>query len=186
MHYLYQEFYEAPAASYYGPGRGYEESDVLEALNTVTGHDFSPFFDRNVSGTLPLPFQEDLAKAGLQLRIQTPPDAPPSLGIAVQPEPRGARIVSVIPGGAAERAGLSRDDLLVDIDDQSLATDDLATRLKAYPPGATIPINVERHGRRERVDVKLDPPIPSLYSIVPLSSVTSEQKELREAWLAGR
>jgi predicted metalloprotease with PDZ domain len=92
--------------------------------------------------------------------------------------------LAIIPGGAADRAGLSRDDLLIDIDDQSLATDDLATRLKPYPVGAHVPINVERHGRRERITVTLDPPTRSQYSIAPLPTAAPEQVAIREAWLA--
>jgi len=184
MRYMYHEFYEAPAASYYGPGRGYEEKDVVQALDSVAGADFSRFFERYVSGTDPLPYQETLAMSGFQLRMETPAGAPPTLGAAVQPEFRGTRIVSIVPGGAADRAGLSRDDLLIDIDDQSLATDDLATRLKPYPAGASVPINVERHGRRERIAVILDPPNPTQYFIVPVSSATPEQVAVREAWLA--
>ena len=184
MLYLYHAFYEAPPASYYGPGRGYEEKDVVQALDSVAGSDFSRFFDRYVSGIDPLPYQETLAMGGFQLRRETPPDAPPTLGVAVQAEFRGTRIVSIVPGGAADRAGLSRDDLLIDIDNQSLATDDLATRLKPYPAGASVPINVERHGRRERIAVILDPPNPTQYSIVPVSSATPEQSTVREAWLA--
>jgi predicted metalloprotease with PDZ domain len=184
MRNMYHAFYEAPAASYYGPGRGYEEKDVMQALASVAGPDFSRFFERYVSGTEPLPYQETLAMGGFQLRTETPADAPPTLGAAVQPEFRGTRIVSIVPGGAADRAGLSRDDLLIDIDDQSLATDDLATRLKPYPASASVPINVERHGRRERIAVILDPPNPTQYSIVPLGSATPEQLAVREAWLA--
>ena len=184
MRYMYHEFYDASAASYYGPGRGYEEKDVVQALDSVTGSDFTQFFERYVSGIDPLPYQETLAMGGFHLRMETPADAPPTLGAAVQPEFRGTRIVSIVPGGAADRAGLSRDDLLLDIDDQSLATDDLATRLKPYPAGASVPINLERHGRRERIAVILDPPNPTQYSIVPVSSATPEQVALREAWLA--
>jgi len=157
---------------------------VVEALNSVTGSDFTPFFSRYVSGTDALPYQEALAMVGLQLRTETPPDAAPGLGIVVQPESRGTRIVSIIPGGAADRAGLSRDDLLIDVDDQSLVTQDLSTRLRPYPVGANVPITVERHGRRERITVTLDPPIPSLYSIISLPSATPEQVAIREAWLA--
>ena len=184
MRLMYNEFYQVPATSYYGPGRGFEEKDVVEALDSITGSDFAPFFERYVSGTDALPYQQTLAIGGLQLRAQTPPDAGPTLGVAVQPESRGTRILSILPGGAADRAGLSRDDLLIDVDDQSLATEDLATRLKAYPVGAKVPINVERHGRRELITVTLDPPIRSLYSIVPLPSATPEQVAIREAWLA--
>jgi predicted metalloprotease with PDZ domain len=186
MRQMYHQFYAAPGTSYYGPGRGFEEKDVLEALNSVSGSDFAPFFERYVRGTDPLPYQETLAKVGLQIHTQAPPDAVPSLGAAVQPELRGARIVSIVPGGAADRAGLSRDDLLIDIDDQSLATEELATRLKPYAAGSSMVINVERHGRRERITVTLDPPLRSRYSIIPLSSAAPEQVTLREAWLAAQ
>ncbi len=184
MRFMYHKFYEAPATSYYGPGRGFEEQDVVEALNSITGSDFAPFFQRYVSGTDDLTYQETLAMGGLQLHSETPPGAAPDLGVVVQPESRGIRIISIIPGGAADRAGLSRDDLLIDVDDQSLATEDLATRLKPYPVGAKVPINVERHGRRERIMVTLDPPMRGPYSIVPLPSATPEQVAIREAWLA--
>jgi predicted metalloprotease with PDZ domain len=184
MRYMYHEFYEAPAATYYGPGRGYEEKDVVQALDSISGSDFATFFERYVSGTDPLPYQEILSTAALQLHIEAPADALPAFGAAVQPEFRGTRIVTIVPGGAAERAGLSRDDLLIDIDDQSLATEDLATRLKPYPAGSSVPITVERHGRRERISVTLDPPNRTQYSIVPLPSASPEQVAVREDWLA--
>jgi predicted metalloprotease with PDZ domain len=133
MRSMYRDFYQAPATSYYGPGRGFEEKDVVAALNSVTGSDFAPFFERYVRGTETLPYDETLAKAGLQLRKEMATDAAPCLGVTVQAESRGVRLMALVPGGAADRAGLSRDDLLIDVDDQSLATDDLATRLRPYP-----------------------------------------------------
>jgi predicted metalloprotease with PDZ domain len=183
MQFMYHRFYEAPAATYYGPGRGFEEKDVVEALNSVTGFDFAPFFEHYVSGTDSLPYQATLALVGLKLNVVTPATAPPSLGVAVQPELRGARIVSIFPGSAADRAGLSRGDLLTDVDDQSLATEDIAGRLKAYPAGANVSITVERHGHRESMTVVLDPPSQSEYSIIPSSSATPEQVSMRETWL---
>jgi predicted metalloprotease with PDZ domain len=186
MRFMYDQFYQAPATSYYGPGRGFEEKDVVEALNSVTGSDFARFFGRYVSGTEALPYQQTLALGGLQLRVETAPDAAPSLGVMAQAETRGMRILSILPGSAADRAGLSRDDLLVDVDDQALTVEDLATRLKRYPVGASVPITVERHGRRERLTVTLDPPMRTQYSIVPLPSATPQQVAIREAWLAAQ
>jgi predicted metalloprotease with PDZ domain len=180
---LYHECYESPATSYYGPGRGYEETDILESLNAVTGSDFASFFDRYVRGMEEIPYTDTLALAGLQLRIETAPGAAPSLGAVLQPEDRGARILAVVPAGAAERAGLSRDDLLIEVDGQSLATQELSTRLRAYLAGAKVPIAFERHGNRESVTVTLDPPLKTLYSIVPLPSVTPEQDALQNSWL---
>ena len=186
VHLMYHKFYEAPATTYYGPGQGYEEVDILAALNEVTGSDFTPFFERYVRGTEALPYDATLKLAGLELRAEALPDAAPSLGVLVQPDDQGARLFAVEPGGAADRAGLSRDDLLIDVDDQSLATEDLSVRLKPYPAGAKIPMTVQRHGRRQTVTVTLDPPIRNQYSIAPLHAATPEQVTLRDGWLGGQ
>ena len=183
---LYHKFYEAPPATYYGPGRGYNEQDILEAVNEVAGSDFTPFFASYVRGTAPLPYGEALAAAGLALRSSVPADSPPRIGIAGQPDNRGVRVMAVRPGGAADRAGIGRDDVLIAVDNQSLATADLSERLKAYPPGASVPFTVERHGREEIFNLTLDPPIPTLYSIQELPAATPTQTAIRDRWLKGR
>jgi predicted metalloprotease with PDZ domain len=184
MRFLYKEFYQAPATSYYGPGRGYEEKDVLEALNSVSGSDFSAFFDNYIRGTESLPYSKTLALAGLSLQAEAEPGAPPDLGILSSTEDRGVRVRDVLPGGAADLGGLSRDDLLIAVDDQSLATESLSSRLEIYPAGATVPFTVERHGNRERISVTLDPPRKDHYSIVDLPSASRRQVKIREEWLS--
>ena len=183
---LYHKFYEAPQATYYGPGRGYEEQDILTAVNEVAGSDFTSFFDNYVHGTAPLPYNNELGAAGLALRVSVPAGSPPSLGITTLPDNLGARIFAVRPGGAADRAGLSRDDLLVAVDNQSLATEDLDARLRAYLPGASVPFTVQRQGRREIVNVILDPPAPSSYTIQELRGSTPQQVAIRNRWLSGK
>jgi len=180
---LYEKFYRVPAASYYGPGQGYEEKDVLDCLNVVANSDLTTLFDRYVRGTEPLPYPQTLALAGLQLRISTENGAAPSLGVLTQPADTGIRIVAVKPGGGADRGGLSRDDVLIAVDEFSLATEELKDRLKIYPAGAEVPFTVQRHGRRERISVKLDPPAADQYTIEPLPGATPEQVSIREGWL---
>lgn len=189
---MYQRFYADPAAqvaagksaaSYYAAGPGYAEKDILDALTAVAGGNFLPFFDRCVRGTGPLPYAETLAPAGLKLSITTQPGAPPSLGATVQPIDRGVRIIALEPGGAAERAGLSRDDVLVSVDELSLATEELRNRLRIYPPGAEVPFTVERHAQQIRIIVKLDPPVPDQYSIVEDPQATPEEVGIRNGWL---
>ena len=189
---MYQRFYAAPAAeveagkpaaTYYAPGPGYEEKDILDAVTAVGGGDFGLFFNRWVRGTEPLPYAETLALAGLKLRVSTEPGGPPSLGATVQPIDRGVRIIALEPGGAAERAGLSRDDVLVAVDELTLATEELRNRLRIYPPGAEVPFTVERHARRMRIMVKLDPPVADQYSIEEESQATPERVAVRNGWL---
>ncbi len=181
---LYQAFYDAPAATPYGPGRGYEESDLLKAINQVSGSDFSSFFERYVRGTDPLPYAEALGYAGLALQVGVAPGSPPSLGIRAQQESNGARIREVVPGSAGDRAGLSRDDLILDVDGVPLSLGSLSDRLRIYAPGVEVPLTVERHGRDVRVVVKLDPPVNNRYAIVETSNASPQQVKIRDEWLA--
>jgi predicted metalloprotease with PDZ domain len=183
---LYHKLYEAPPATYYGPGRGYTEADILEAVNEVAGSDFTPFFESYVRGTAPLPYGRALGMAGLTLRITVPQGAPPRIGITALPDIRGLRVFAVRPGGAPDRAGIGRDDLLLAVDNQSLVGADLNESLKTYRPGASVPFTVERHGRRQIINVTLEPAIPDAYSIQELSDATPGQNALRERWLTGK
>jgi predicted metalloprotease with PDZ domain len=183
MRLMYGRFYGAAQETYYLLGRGYQESDILQALNETSGSDFSDFFKRHVQGTDALPYSEIMAKAGLALKTSVATGAAPSLGALVMPAATGMQITDVLPGGAADRAGLSRDDLLVSVDNFSLATASLDDRLKIYPPGAEVPFTVQRHGEREIVTVKLDPPAANQYSIEESPHATPGELSLRQGWL---
>lgn len=180
---MYQKFYETTPSSYYGSGRGYEEKDILEALNAVSGSDFTSFFDRYVRGTEELPYAAELGSVGLQLQADVAPGAGPSLGVTVEKDERGEKITSVRPGSAADLGGMSRDDLLLAVDEQPLTDMTLRERLRAYPAGAEVPFTLERHGRELRITIKLDPPIPTVYTVGETASPTPEQTKLREGWL---
>ena len=185
MRLMYERFYEATPATYYQRGRGYEERDILQAVNEVSGSDFGDFFRRYIEGLDPLPYGPVLAKAGLVLRSSVAPGAAPSLGILTRPEATGLRIVEVRPGGAADRAGLSRDDLLVTVDNFSLVTATLDDRLRIYPAGAEVPFTVQRHAERQIIDVKLDTAPVDQYSIQESPEATPAEVNLRKAWIGG-
>ena len=180
---MYRKFYDAPATSYFGPGRGYEDNDILETVNAVAGADLTSFFDRYIRGAEPFPYAEAFGAAGLSLRIATSSGSAPSLGVLTNRVDRGLKIVAMRPGSAADRGGLSRDDVLLAVDELPLAVDDLPDRLKMYPPGAVVPFTVERHGRERRIEVKLDPPFADQYSIEELPKADAQQLKIRKAWL---
>ncbi|MBZ5513539.1 MAG: PDZ domain-containing protein [Acidobacteriia bacterium] len=181
---MYRQFYDTPAESYYAPGRGYREEDILATVNEVTESDFGDFFAQYVSGRKPLPYSSTLAQAGFVLRVETAPNSPPSLGVLTERVPHGLKITAVRPGQAADKGGLSRDDILVAVDNLSLATAELEDRLKIYPPGAEVPFTVERHGKEERISVVLGPPSANEYSLEPLPHPDARQLKIRKGWLA--
>ncbi len=175
---MYRTFYDAGS-----PPRGYKDEDIVQAVSAVAGSDFTTFFDRYVRGTEPLPYNAALALAGLRLRVSISPGSPPTLGVLTQPVDRGLRIAAVRPGKAADRGGLSRDDILIAVDGLPLATADLGERLKIYPTGAKVPFTVERHGRLQRIWVTLDPPLADQYLIEEEPRATAQQVRVRNGWL---
>lgn len=183
MRSMYKKFYEAPASTYYLPGRGYTERDILEALNAVSGTDFTDFFRRYIQGTDELPYDRVLDAAGIKLNVSASPGAAPSLGILGESVDNGIRIRAVRPGKAADRAGLSEGDILIAVDQLSLATGSLTDRLKMYPPGAVVPFTVERLGKRLTIPVKLDPPPANDDTITENPAATPQEEKIRDGWL---
>ncbi|MGH9359178.1 MAG: M61 family metallopeptidase [Terriglobia bacterium] len=183
LRFMYQKFYEASPSTYYLPGKGYTEQDILDAINRVSGSDFTSFFQHYVEGADTLPYAQILGDAGLKLEIQVDPGSPPSLGILAEPVDTGLRIMSVRPGGAADRAGLSRDDILIAVDQLSLATHTLADRLRMYQAGAVVPFTVERQGERLTITAKLDPPMPNDYRIEEIPDASAAEVYIRQGWM---
>lgn len=180
---MYRQFYEAPPSTYYLPGKGYTERDILDALNRVSGMDFTSFFQKYIQGVAPLPYASVLGAAGLKLEMEELPGSPPSLGLLAEPVNTGLRIMSVRPGGAADRAGLSRGDILIAVDQLSLATQTLADRLRMYRAGAAVPFTVERQGTRLIITVKLDPPTADDYQLAEVLNPSPAQLHVRQGWL---
>jgi predicted metalloprotease with PDZ domain len=115
--------------------------------------------------------------------VKTSPGSPPSLGVLTQRVPHGLKIVAMRPGRAADKGGLSRDDVLIAVDELSLAVADLEDRLKIYPPGTEVPLTVERHGKLERINVVLDSPYPDQYTLEPYPHASPQQMKVRKGWL---
>jgi uncharacterized iron-regulated protein len=79
-----------------------------------------------------------------------------TLGVTLEPvlAGRGLTVKTVVPGSAAERAGLRPGDLLVAIDGEAMAdTLDLHYALKQKKPGSHGLLQVERQGKNLDVDV---------------------------------
>jgi predicted metalloprotease with PDZ domain len=181
---MYRKFYDAPAATYYLPGKGYRESDILQAMNDVSGSDFTSFFNQYVRGTAALPCARVLAAAGLELSASPPANSPPSLGALTQLVENGYEVMAVRPGGPADRAGLSVGDILIDVDGLSLIPMGLETRLGMYPAGSKVPFMVQRYDQRIIKWVTLAPPTPNDYRISINPMATPQQLRIWEGWLA--
>ena len=71
-------------------------------------------------------------------------------------QPHGVLLHDVSSGGAADQAGLRRGDIVLRIQDRSVAaTNELQREIARYRPGDMISVDVLRDGERRRFDVQL-------------------------------
>ncbi len=80
----------------------------------------------------------------------------PYLGVTTAAGASGVEVQGVAPGGPAADSGLRTGDRVVGIDGQAVSEPgDVTDALDGHEPGDTVTVEVERDGRRERIDVEL-------------------------------
>jgi putative serine protease PepD len=80
----------------------------------------------------------------------------PYLGLTTAGGPSGVEVQAVEPGGPAAGSGLEPGDRIVTVDGRRVtAPGDVSDALEGHEPGDTLAIEIERDGRRERIDVEL-------------------------------
>jgi predicted metalloprotease with PDZ domain len=137
-----RELYE----STYKKGRGFTHDDFWGAVKRASnGKDYTEFERMYVDGREPLPWVSTLATAGLRLV----PDSTPRVGVSTTLDPGGeVRVMEMVPGGAAARAGVLVGDALVKIGDVDVKDGDFGAKLRMQyagrPAGTPLPIIVKR------------------------------------------
>lgn len=181
---MYEDFYlNAPTATYYLRGRGYTNEEFARKTSEVASTDFSDFFARHVRGTEPPPYAE--AFAGMGLRFTRAPAAPNpyTAGIELDFGSKDARIANVLPDSAAERAGLSRGDVITKVSKKSVTNATWRNALNRFKEGDRIPLTIKRDRRTLDFTVTLLAPERFDYRIEEDPAATTDAKRLRAAWL---
>lgn len=134
-----------------GPiGIGYEEGDLLRAVNTISGHDFSDFFSRYVSGVEELPFAEILGRAGLEVAIDTP--RLPYVGVHL----RWTYVDSVDKEGAAEKAGIKAGDRIRSLNGIGVDGETIRSQINSLKGGEPAKMVVTRDGKEFEMMVMVE------------------------------
>jgi serine protease DegQ len=103
---------------------------------------------------------DQLARSGKVTRGQlgvSVQDHPGAMPATLQDEgPAGAMVGEVVPGSAAEKAGLQRGDLIVAIDGRPIVSaGQLRARVGLIPAGQTVEIQVLRDGSRVKLNARV-------------------------------
>jgi len=139
MRALYTRFYQHQ--------RGFTTAELLALLGEFGMPEVDAFYQRYINGRDPLPYESLLPKAGIALERQTISN--PFLGVNAQPNDQGKMVVQgVVPGSAAEAAGLEPGDVLVKVGDvDTRPEEDWAVKFRQRyrgQAGATLTLAVQR------------------------------------------
>jgi predicted metalloprotease with PDZ domain len=170
--------------NYARPGRFFPDSEGVRRAAEAVGHsDLGWFFQKYVAGTDEIPWDDFFKTVGLHLVQRVITIADP--GFLVTQNFDAAPLVSAVSAGsAAEHAGLSVGDAILEINGRNV-NDGFARHLAALRPGETLRLRIrnsagerELHwttGSRQEIDSDLN----------DLDRVTPEQQARRAAWLKG-
>ena len=80
----------------------------------------------------------------------------PYLGVSTGPDPQGAEIGEVTPGGPAADAGLRTGDVITGVDGRPVSEpSDVSEAIDGLQPGDTVQVEVSRDGERRTISVEL-------------------------------
>jgi predicted metalloprotease with PDZ domain len=178
-----RELYQAT----YRKGRGFTEAEWwTEVGRAARGLDLSDFRTRFIDGRDPFPYDQVLPLAGMRLQSDTVRQA--RIGISTESDSGGVRVIEVVPGGMAARAGVMAGDRIVsvgevEVHDASFGGD--FRRLYSGREGERIEIVVRRGGEEVTLDgrIELAPVVNT--RVAPLAAPTDKARRVRDGILTG-
>lgn len=184
MRRLYDEFYRR--------GTGFHTTDLIAILSSHLGADETrAFYDAYIDGRAPLPYAETFALAGVRYARETVVE--PFLGIAAVPASEGGvgpglEVVRVVPGSAAEEAGLQEGDRLLRVGEVPVGDLFWGERFRAAyrdRAGERVTIEYVRAGEPRRAQATVQTRTRHEHALSPLDEIPEKARRIREGILKG-
>ena len=176
---------------------GIDEQQWELLAQEVTGVSLSAFFDLALRSTDELPVADLLTQFGVesQLRVaasatdkggwqDTPPKLSVSLGVKTATDAGLLKLTHVLAQGAAQKAGISANDLLLAIDGLRINPNNLETLLNNKPAGVKREMLVFRRDELMRFDVTPQSAEADTWGLRVQNDAT-DMISRRNAWLIG-
>jgi predicted metalloprotease with PDZ domain len=172
----------------YKNNRGFTNDEWWSSVGrAANGKSFTDFYARYIDGRDPFPWDAVLPLAGLRLARDTLNE--PRVGIGTVQDSSGVHVTEVVPGSAAEAAGVQPGDLLLAVGGIS-ATDPswslkFRTKYARSPEGSPLPILVRRDGREQTLEARLRFASRVESRLIEDSRASAKARRVREGILRG-
>ena len=165
-------------------GKMYRDSlDIRLEAEKVAGGSFEDFFRDYVAAAEPLPYQQTLALAGLELRTVEHKRA--VLGFTPDRESGGGVTVRAVDdNSAAAEAGLRIGDVIVNWNDGDIPRA-LGRWVRGRQPGETVKVRIRREEKEQTLQFKLGEEKEVLYQVGEDSHAGEKARRIRDGLLHG-
>jgi predicted metalloprotease with PDZ domain len=166
---------------YYQRNKGFTTADLLGLLREVGMPDVDGFYQRYINGREPLPYESLFSKAGIAVARKT--QSTPFLGVNAQPGDSGRLVVQgVVPGSAAEVAGLEPGDVLLKVGEiETRPDEDWGVKFRDRyrgQAGAPLFIGVTRGGRALSLGAQVRERTVVSFTLTPAPSPSPKQAKI--------
>src|SRR6059058_1576463 len=170
---LYTRFYQRR--------NGFTTADLLGLLREAGMPDVDGFYQRYINGREPLPYESVFPKAGIAVARQT--QSSPFLGVNAQPGDAGRLVVQgVVPGSAAEAAGLEPGDRLLKVGEiETRPDEDWGAKFRERyrgQAGSPLAISVTRGGQAMSLNTQVRERTVVAFRVTPTSSPSAKQAKI--------
>ena len=171
-------------SNYAKQNRFFADSEGLQqAAETITHSDMKPFFEKYIAGTAEIPWNEFFNTVGLQMVTQKISTA--DVGFtAIRNFDSPLTVIAVEENSGALRAGLAKDDLIVEMNGEPIARNFQET-LSRLRPGDRIQLRIRTGDRERELSWTIGSREEIQFQLKDLANLTPQQKERRTAWLKG-
>jgi predicted metalloprotease with PDZ domain len=131
----------------YKKGRGFTGNDWWPAVTAAGGRSFADFYARYIDGRNSYPLDRILPLAGMRMTTDTVKE--PRLGVSTAADSSGIIVNGVLPGSAADEAGVKVGDQVLSLGDLPIGSPDFGPAFRARygkEDGLALPIKVQRGG----------------------------------------
>jgi len=168
--------------------KSYQEEDVLNILEQITGEDYQAWWQENIEGTTGIDFRLLLAQAGLEMSYgknindESSTKSKVWTGLKTKPNTHGLSVSSVEKNSPAWHAGMTTDDIIIAIDGLRLANKEIENRLKDFKPKQSITITYFRRDKLRTATVQLAEIPKNKLKIIPMAKANEKQKAFFKVW----
>lgn len=168
----------------YPLSKGFTNNDFIAVCEEFAGSSLMPFFDHYLYGTSPLPWEQTLGYAGLDV-IRLDSVMTSSVGISVDDGGGKTIVTSVQVQSPAENAGIELNDEIIAIDGFRVRAAEFNDRISSLSAGDTIRITCFRNDKLKDFAVTVQSVNQPLFRVQKKANPTALQKRIFEDWLKG-